>query len=348
MSSRSIENSFEMKSFDFANFIYKANTLSITAHNTQPFYFKKKSDTNFEICLNKNRDLLIGDPNHKDLKVALGAFLYVLETICGSSNVQLVSTVEKKLSKTHIGQLHFKVLPASSLDAQKCAEYSAILARLQKRFSYRGILSSDIDVRLVEVSLHTLPSANSIRLLPNENKAELAELYDQINMSFLNQSDYLQELYHWLRFSKAHPNWNSDGLNAKAMGLSAIEAIGAKYVLKPSVFNVLSKLKLIAPLVTEKSKNIKDSVLLAIISDSHDPIEWGKIFLKVWAELTDLNLYGNPLSLLTDSPKDRDFIYKSFQIPKNKNLVNIMRVGYLPKDYQRYQSSRLSMGELIQ
>lgn len=348
MNSHSIENSHEMKSFDFARFIYQANTLSITAHNTQPFYFKKKSVNSFEIYLNKNRDLLIGDPQHKDLKVALGAFLYVLETICSSSNIQLVATIEKKFSKAFVGQLNFNILPASTVDTQKCAENAVSLARLQKRFSYRGVLSSDIDVRSVEVSLHTLPTANSIQLLPQENKSELAELYDQINMSFLNQSEYLQELYHWMRFSKTHPNWSRDGLNTKAMGLSAIEAFGARYVLKPSVFNVLSKLNLVHPLVAEKSKNIKNSVLLAIVSDSQDPLEWGKVFLKVWAELTDLNLYGNPLSLLTDSPKDRDFIYKSFQIPKSKNLVNIMRVGYLPKDYQRYQSSRLSMNELIQ
>lgn len=351
MSFHSIKNQSNLNSdkfipCEFSLLILEANQLAVSAHNTQPFYFLKRSEFEFSVYFQAERDLIIGDPTHKDLKVSFGAFLFALETLCESKNISMKYLLNSKFQDGLMGSIQFFVQSSSQVNVDQCVKSYEKLKKLKARFSYRGVfLKNDFFDENIKLSLKNL--SENIYILSSEKNSELAEIYDKINMTYLSDKDYLSELYAWLRFSDEHPRWSTDGLNSEAMALSYVESIGAQFILKPSLFSILNKLGLAKFVVSEKSKNEKYAILIALATKNPDPISWGKLFLSVWSEATALGLYGNPLSLLTDSADHRDEIYKKFNIHKDLHLVNILRLGYLPNNYKRYSPARLKISELI-
>lgn len=351
MNFHSIKNQSEISSHHLAQcelsrLIFEANQLSISAHNTQPFYFQKQNEFEFSVYYQSSRDLLVGDPTHKDLKVSFGAFLFALETLCDCKNVSVKYVPSSAFENGHIGIIQFNIQKTSQINIDQCTKSYEKYEKLKARFSYRGvflknnIFDENIKSRIKEVN-------ENIYVLNSDEKTDLAEMYDKINMTYLSDKKYLAELYSWLRFTITHSRWSSDGLNSESMALSNIESVGAKFILMPSIFSILNNVGIAKYIVSEKSKIENHSILVAIATKNSDPISWGKLFLSVWSEATALGLYGNPLSLLTDSADHRDEIYEKFHIHKDLHLVNILRLGYLPNNYKRYSPARLKISELI-
>jgi hypothetical protein len=181
----------------------------------------------------------------------------------------------------------------------------------------------------------------------SKDKQLTAQLYNKVNLKFLLKKGYVEELYSWMRFSKKDDRWSKDGLNSESLALSLIESAGASVVLKPKVFRFLNKLNMAGVLVDEADKITSAPFLVAIPApkDTSD-FEKGRLFLRFWLKLTDLGLFGAPLSLLTDSEEAVETLKPVFGLSSSEDFVNILRVGRLPKNYSRYEPARLSTEEL--
>jgi hypothetical protein len=123
--------------------------------------------------------------------------------------------------------------------------------------------------------------------------------------------------------------------------------LGASIIMRPQLFNFLAKLGVLKLLITEKPQITSAHALVAITAPKNsDYYEQGKTFYRSWLELARLNLFGAPLSLLTDDKEATEFIKKEFDLG-DATLVNILRVGYLPEGYQRYKPARIDAKEIL-
>lgn len=297
---------------------------AISAHNVQPFDFQL-NENSVEVLVDPLRFLPAADPKEKDLRMSFGALFETLSIAASNEGFEL------KYESTGKNQwrIEFKVVPKAPHD---------LYDFLSKRFSFRGAFKKQ-DI------LKNLMSTKETHLFFNTNsddKMKIAKKYDEVNVRSLMQPGYIEELYSWLRFSRKHKNWAIDGLNTEAIALNSIESFAASSIMQPKLFRSLSEI--VKYLIPEEPKIMSAPYLVAIAAPLDlSEIECGRLFLRSWLQLTELNLFGNPLSILTDFKDSTDLAVEVFKIPNGLKLVNVIRCGLLPEGYQRYQAARRSV-----
>jgi hypothetical protein len=161
--------------------------------------------------------------------------------------------------------------------------------------------------------------------------ARLAALNDVASLGVFRDRDYRAELVSWMRFSRQHPRWAVDGLNAEAMAMSGPVAAVAGLVLKPNVFEALDRIaaaRLVvaeAPVVTSA-----EAIVLFHRPDGENPLRTGRRFYRLWLELAELGLSAAPMAVLADDAPTRAIIAKEFQIADERRLITAFRVGAAP------------------
>jgi len=182
----------------------------------------------------------------------------------------------------------------------------------------------------------------------DSERATLAREADASSRSFLRQPAYFKELFHWLRFSPGHPDWNRDGLNGEAMALSGIERILASLFMRPWVFRVLGWLRLDGILTSEAGPT-RSACAIALVHapKDEDPFVTGRRFYRSWLRMESVGMSGCPLSSLADDTETAKRIARRYQIPEGHRLVNAFRVGRCPERQDLQLSARLPPNELI-
>lgn len=309
--------------------------LSISAHNSQPFKIAMK-DNELLISVDESRLLPIADPREKDLFMSLGALLETISIGLGPER--------KKISDVKIiSNFKVKKVIATAKIIDDPNQHEDMTELLHKRFSYRGKFEKKVSVPkkiIIDDELYIFTFTNDAVL------KEMGRLYDNVNFKFLSQKGYIEELSSWLRFSPKGKNWSKDGINTDAMALTPLEAKGASYVLRPKIFSLLSHLKVVKPLISELATIESSSALAIIVSKKADVINRGADFMRAWLKLTEMNLYGAPLSLLTDDDHSLHLIRNRLGLKSKETIVNILRVGPLPPKYKIPERARLSKEEL--
>lgn len=305
-------------------FIEKYTAFAISAHNVQPFDFKL-IDHSVEVVVDPERHLPAADPKEKDLRMSFGALFETLSIAGAHEGFEL----KYEISGKNQWRIDFK---------EAAKKQHELYEFLSKRFSFRGVFKKQ-DI------LNNLMNSKESHLFFDtqlETKKKIAQKYDEVNMRSLLQPGYIEELYTWLRLSRKHKNWSTDGLNAEAIALSSIEASGAKILMHPKVLRGLSGV--IKHFIPEAPKIISAPYLVAIAAPNDlSEIECGRLFLRSWLQLTELHLFGNPLSILTDYKDSTDLVMETFRIPNHLKLVNVIRCGLLPDGYLRYPAARRSV-----
>jgi hypothetical protein len=176
---------------------------------------------------------------------------------------------------------------------------------------------------------------------------ELSELYDHCAYEFAKNPAYYAELYSWLRFNQRHKNWPRDGLNASALGLTVWERIFGPYAAHPVAFDIWKALGLGKLMVSEK-KAIRSAAFLLVFVLAKDvsPFDTGRLFYRLWLEISALNMALCPMSSISDNKSGERYLRDKFGIPPGKKIVNIFRVGIPPRGLPK-PSSRLPVQELI-
>tara|TARA_R110000868_G_scaffold132381_5_gene343310 strand:- start:11607 stop:12593 length:987 start_codon:yes stop_codon:yes gene_type:complete len=302
-----------------------------SVHNTQPFRFKFSSDS-LSIFDDPNRILQVGDTDERDHELSLGAMIESCHIVLNGYGFDIK---EIALLCDVGGPLRRRAILAIVSSDKTNDLFSLFL----KRKSYRGEFPQ-LPILEQGKLLSDLENVQNLKVLgAGEQLANWAKWYDQASFSFMHNNSYLSELYSWMRFTKRHPDYLKDGLNAKAMSLNGIEAWFAQFVMKPSIFSFLKTIGLGRTLVSEAPQINSSLAVVAVTAPiKTSRVEQGRIFLRTWLELTRIGLSATPLSALVDEPKSYQAI--SHQLESDVVLVNVMRVGKISSDHI-YKSPRL-------
>ena len=293
--------------------------LYVSAHNTQPAQWCYENG-HWILTDDKTRKLPFADPTGKDHLISLGSSVESLNITLSKYKYQLKNTFTQLTP-------NFRV----DYKMQSCEQKDPLLPFLKQRKSYRGVFkkaSMDKKNQLLDRFLED----KNIILIDGENQIQsIAEDFDKANYHFLSKKSYLSELYSWLRFSKGESEFFEDGLNPDAMGLNALESIGARFVLKPNVFEQFKKLKLAPHLISEKTKICSATAIAFLVAPTEMSfLDQGRLFYRKWLEMTEIGFSLNPLSSLVDWPNTYNIYKNALKLDDQKIIVNAFRIGPTP------------------
>ncbi len=174
----------------------------------------------------------------------------------------------------------------------------------------------------------------------------VARAYDGAAWSFVREPAYQAELWRWMRFSPAHPDWGRDGLNAECMALSGVERRMGSLLMRPRVFQPLRRVGVAKALVSEAAQTRSaGAVLLFTPPRAADDYAVGRLFYRLWLRVARAGLGAVPMSALSDQPEARARIEREHGVPAGRRLANVLRVGRVPGEAPR--SPRLPVGEVL-
>ena len=287
--------------------------LAPSVHNTQPTLWRADGDHAVILSLDPKRLLAVGDPSGHDARLSMGAALQGTR-IAAARLGQGVRGVE--ITDTS-ARVEFGGDPGPVYDA-------GIVAR---RTTWRQGFAAGPKADLTPLADRgdTTPTADPALI------EALAVLNDQTSLQIMRGRLFRDELRHWMRLSKHHPNWSKDGLNAHALAMSRLDAIGANVVLRAPWFEMLDRIGLGAALVGEATKTRTAHWIVAFHrAEGEDPLISGEAFYNMWLALTALGQAAWPMAALADDPDARAEVCRLMNLPGDQRLINVLRVGPLP------------------
>lgn len=315
--------------------IVASATASPSVHNVQPARWRIEG-ADLVLLEDTRRRLKVGDPRGNDAAISLGAAAE--GAVIAASGLGLHTAITRLSGDDRSG-----LRPVARLVFTPGASPDRLLAVLEKRASWRGGFRP--------------PSAQdhaAARALAGEDRtiitdlaaiAAAAALYDRASYTIMRGDAFRAELRRWMRLNRSHPRWAHDGLNAEAMRLSRIEAIGAGAVLGP-LFAPLSALRL-APALLAEAKGFANAAALVLFHRpaSEDPFESGRAFHRLWLEVDAGGLGGNVLAALADDPDASATLCRIHAIPPQRRLVSALRIGR--RDGAPFPRARLPLSDVL-
>jgi len=301
----------------FAEIIADA-ALSPTAHNIQPSLWRRIDAETVAVLQAEGRSLPVGDPTGRDLGASHG------------------SAVEGFMIAASARGLGFAVEVGEGqeivrLRATGAVQPDPLAAFLRTRRTWRGrFAAKPTDERLERLAA----LAPDLTLVSGaDGVAKIARLNDTASLEGYRNQAFRAELLAWMRLSRRHPLWAVDGLNAEAMTMSAMEALGAGIVLRPGVFELLDRLRLCGAL-TGEAEVVHSAAAVALF---HRPaeeaaFETGRRWHRVWLEMARLGLSAAPMTVLADDPAATAAVAASFGCPEGARLVTVFRLGLVPDE----------------
>ena len=288
---------------------------SPNVHNTQPTRWRLASDGRVQVLEDEGRKLPVGDPEGRDLNVSHGS---AVEGFCLAAGRRGL-TVDVGRDCAHVAEL--TVRPGEASDP--------LAAYLTQRRTYRGKFEGGQAAQAALARLER--SDDQIVVQTPEPIAGLARLYDEASLRWFRNAPYRAELVSWMRLSRRHPSWSLDGLNAEAMEMSGIEAVGAGVVLRPGVFETLDRVGLAGALVAEAAV-VRSAAAIALFHRpaKEAPFDTGRRFHRTWLGFTLAGLSAAPMAVLADDVEARERVKADFDIGGDRRLITVFRLGIAP------------------
>lgn len=314
-------------------------SLAPSVHNIQPTRWRLLAADAVLLLEDGRRRLPAADPTGHDVRLSHGAALEGLSLACGRRGLR-IAQVELGDGSDEVAGL--RVIARLTLAPDGTVD--ALAAAVAGRRSWRGRFAA-ADARLQE-ALQKLAGAPDLFIVPpGPAVAEIAELADRAGFHFLCEDEHRRELLAWMRLSRRHPRYHRDGLNAEAMALGSVEAIGASLVLG-LFFPLLRRIGLAEPLTQERAKTVSGAIALFHRPEGEDPLETGRAFYRAWLAVAAQGLGACPISVLADWPVSKASLGERHPLPAGRRLVNVFRIGRIPPDSGAARA-RLPLGELI-
>lgn len=313
-------------------FILNAAIRSPSAHNTQPARWYFYDESQVYLLEDNTRQLKVADPTKKDQLIALGCAFegFILAAQQKGLSFDRLTFDHTSIPITLPDNLkpfcHFTLIKLND-DADK------LYHSIHKRATYRGTFIKSTQFN-TSGFCEKLSSRYEVRCVTNPDLIHvLAGLHTKSTVYFCQNDAYYHELYSWLRFSKKDLSYHQDGLNNKALDIPDLICPIAKYLLHPTLFKWLRRFKLTKMLVSEEKQINSSEFLLVILSDnSADYFTVGRTFYRIWLELTEAGFSACPLSALVDSESISAQCRNLLEIPADKKIINVFRVGVAPKN----------------
>jgi hypothetical protein len=295
--------------------------LAPSVHNVQPARWRIEGDA-IVLVEDMSRRLLVGDPTGNDIGISLGAALEGLSLAASEHGYQVVDDTSEALP-----DLNAPLRAVGRYALRPGADTDLLATYVEDRASWRGGFIDHTSGDLAALMALTAPDTHLI-VDPLERE-KIARHYDAASYGFMRQDAFRRELKGWMRFSKQHPSWNRDGLNAEAMVLSPLEATAASCVLGPA-FGPLDKLGL-APRLLAEGQKIKQAagVILFHREANEAPFQSGRYFYRLWLRLEAAGFGGAVLAALADEVPIARSLCASYAIGTDRRLVSALRVGRL-------------------
>lgn len=316
--------------------IVEAATAAPSVHNVQPARWRIEGDK-LLLLEDLSRRLAVGDPLGNDAAISLGAAAEGLRLAASREGLTAIESRAGLPSATDLLRpiSRFRFEPGMTIDP--LAEW------LERRASWRGgfLLPTEAD-RAAALALE----ADDARIVAEPAAlAALAQRFDRASYSFTRQRDFRRELRGWMRLGRNHPLWSNDGLNAEAMALSRVEALGAGLVLGP-LFALLDKLGLARTLLAEGDKVEQGAaVILFHRPTGEDPYESGRHFHRLWLAIERAGFGAAVLAALADDPEAAAGIIAAHDIPRGHRLVSAFRIGR--RSGPGYPRARLPLASVL-
>ena len=308
-----------------------------SVHNVQPARWRFLPGGELLLFRDATRTLPAADPSGHDVLLSMGA---AFEGMALALSKRGVALVEREIGATP-GEPGFELVARAALVDGAAAD--PLAEWVPHRRAFRGVFAPAAGGELAGLA----GSADVRVVVDRATIRELAAGYDRASLAFLRQPAYLRELYDWCRFSRRHPRWDRDGLNADCLALSAVERGAASWLLRPRVFAVLRRLGL-AGLVISDASQIRSAaaIVLLVAPRAQPPFAVGRRFYRLWLEITALGLVLVPMSALADDPGEAERLAAAHDVPATHRVVNVFRVGK-PGPRGVATSPRLPVGELL-
>ncbi len=314
-----------------------------SVHNTQAARWKFSNQNKISLYADPSARLNVADKSGVDHLVGLGAAFETMQIVLSERSLVML-----KVRMSPPGELlngHEKILEAEI--SEKIGMPDLLAPFVSQRNSFRGVFekASQKQLQTLNKEISFFERAQIVSELSEvENILNLA---DEASFEFMKDENYLKELYSWMRFSRLHPRWNVDGLNADVMALNFFERSFAAGILQPQIFKSISGLSFTQNILDEAPKHTATSICLLITKPTEEKaFDTGRQFARLWLHITKAGFAVCPMSALADSPRTRDILTERFRIPKEKSLMTVLRAGIVPEGQQKI-SPRISAKKLI-
>ena len=330
---------------DALTLVAEAN-LAPSVHNTQPARWRFLPGGRILLLEDVRRRVPFADPTGKDAMISLGAAFEGMSLALSCRGLGLGASDLADFSEgTGAGDDEpYRLVASTTVVEAGARDPLAELVTLRR--SYRGRFEADTSARESVRGLVDAEEGLSVIDAPTEI-ADLAHAHDRSSYRFLKIPEVQAELYEWLRFTPAHPDWHRDGLTADCMAMSSLEAQAAVMLFRPGMFRVL-KLTGLGRLATAEVGATRSAAALLVLHQSPGPgwFEAGRSFYRIWLELTRLGLSVCPMSALADDPDECASLRTRCGLVPDAAVINVFRVGKAPPDGAP-KSPRLPPDELV-
>jgi hypothetical protein len=305
--------------------------LAPSVHNTQPTRWHLESDGAITLFLDTSRQLLVGDEEGRDARLSCGAALEGTRLALSQKgfSIRKMIPIPNGADGTMKATVRLEIGNSDQVDSA----------------------ANNVDLRFTSNQVSNLKNVfksheDATFIADKAEIASIANMNDTASRSFFVRRDYREELVSWMRFSPSDARWTKDGLSAAALGMSSLEAIAAKYVLRSPTFDILSGLGLAGSIVSEKSKTCSSTgVFLFHRPHGEDPLESGIAYYKLVLELAASGFCTWPMAVLADAPDWRTELCMRFGVHSDRRLINVLRVGIAPAKAKKNRA-RLSASQL--
>ncbi len=318
--------------------IIREASIAPSVHNIQPIRWKLDKE-NIILCRDHSIKLIYGDPTCRDINLSIGI---ALEGVSIAASLHGYSIRVEDAQSTNSSD---NIKPCLIIYFEPGAKKDPLADYVQKRTSWRGKF---VKTNHSENGLAAKLKNESCAIFNTSYQLEkLGNLADVSSYHFMEQDDFRTELLSWMRLRKNHPRWFVDGLNAHALKMSWLEAIGASFVLGPA-FKTLKCMRLAKPLVSETSR-FQNATALALL---HRPVNEttqnnGRYFYRLWLEIERSGFKAQVIASLVDYEKSLNIIHEMANIPKDRTIVTAFLLGKPPENAIQFERARLPLDDIL-
>lgn len=313
---------------------------SPSVHNVQPARWRLENEQSVTLFEDTSRRLVAADPNGNDAAISLGAALegFALAASAHGLEVDVNTPASQSMQNG-------RYQPKAVLTFRMGAECDPLYPFLSQRRSWRAMFAppKTNDAQALQTAGFEACTVTTDRV----HIAEIAQWNDEASMVFQRDPVFRQELRSWMRLRQNHPQWGKDGLNAEALQLSWVEALGAGFVLGPG-FRTLDRLSLATTLLSDSAVTKSASAIAVMhMHREQDPLTYGRVFHRDWLSLEAAGFGAAVLAALADHPPAADRLRDTLGIPTDHQVVSVFRVGLRPTGSKSPSRARLNLDELI-
>jgi hypothetical protein len=308
--------------------------LAPSVHNTQPTRWHLAEPDLIRLTTATSDQLTVGDPTGHDAALSMGCALEGTAIALARQGLAIAQI------DTDGATIHARIIAGDAVNIP----HELIETRTTWRKSFAP---ANEEGRAALSQLHG--DHDDVHLLTNaDDIAWIAEANDAASLTFFRNRPYRDELVQWMRLSRSHPNWATDGLNADALGLTAVEAFGARVAFRWPIFETLDAIRAAGPLTSEADKTKSATAIALFHRPQEEPsLASGRAFYQFLLGVAQAGMAAWPMAVIADDPTTALATSTRFSLPDDRRLVTAFRIGPIAHDHSVPVKARRDPAALI-